>query len=419
MKKGLFFVLLVAIITLAGCSGSDKNTIEFWTPLTGEDGAYMDQLVEAYNETEPEFKVKHVVTSDMYTKMYTVLNSGKGIPDLSIIHADRVPSFVKQDLLEPMTTIVEQQSELNQDNYLDVAWESGVIDGTQYTIPLDIHSNAMYYNEDLLKEYGVENWLDDNVITFDEMLSMEGKLAENQFIVNDALMSWVILAQIQNLGGDIQVDGEPAVNTPEMKQAIEAAKQVADAGLMTPYGEDGYLMFQSGDVFFSTDGTWSSTGHAEVEGLNFGVTNIYSFEPDVYHNRASSHLFAMLANEDRTDEKEQGIGEFLEFIRQNSLVWAEAGQIVASTDVVESADYDQYMQSFFTSTPEQEESLYIYTYEYYPYIQEALDMYVADLVHGEMDIDEGLAEMQKFVEDKVNEGTLDVENAPDELPEEE
>ncbi len=170
-------------------------------------------------------------------------------------------------------------------------------------------------------------------------------------------------------------------------------------------------MFQSGNVLFSTDGTWSSTGHAQVEGLNFGVTNIYAFEPSTFHNRASSHLFSMLTNEERTDEKEQGIADFLEFIRQNSIKWAEAGQIVASKEVVESPEYDEYMQSFFTSTPEEEESLYIYTYEHYPYIQEALDTYVADMIHGEIDVDTGLAEMQKFVEDKVSEGSLDIENA--------
>ncbi|PWU67866.1 extracellular solute-binding protein [Gracilibacillus dipsosauri] len=410
MKKFLSAMLLLLVFTLVGCS-SDKNTIQFWTPLTGEDGAYMDELVDKYNETDPEFKVEHVVTSDMYTKMYTVLNSGNGIPDLSIIHADRVPSFVKQDLLEPMTKVMEAQPEIKAENFLEEAWNAGNVEGTQYTVPLDIHSNAMYFNKDLMKKYGVENWLDDNVVTFDEMLSLQGKLEEGDYVLNDALISWVILAQIQNLGGSIEEGGKPAVNTPEMKQAIEAVKQLSDAGLMTPYGEDGYLMFQSGNVLFSTDGTWSSTGHAQVEGLNFGVTNIYAFEPSTFHNRASSHLFSMLTNEERTDEKEQGIADFLEFIRQNSIKWAEAGQIVASKEVVESPEYDEYMQSFFTSTPEEEESLYIYTYEHYPYIQEALDTYVADMIHGEIDVDTGLAEMQKFVEDKVSEGSLDIENA--------
>lgn len=412
LMKKLYMLPALAIlmsIALIGC-GSDENTIEFWTPLTGDDGVYMDELVKAYNETDPEIEVKHVITSEMYTKMYTVLNSGSGIPDLALIHADRVPSFVKQDLLEPMTKVLDAQSEIKEENYLDEAWSAGNIDGTQYTVPLDIHGSAMYYNKDLLEKYDVEHFLDDDVITFDEILSLQGKLDDGDYVVNDALLSWVILAQIQNLDGDIQVDGDPAVNTPEMKEAIEAIKEIADAGLMTPFGEDGYLMFQSGNVLFSTDGTWSSTAHEDA-GLNFGVTNIYAFEPDKFTNRSSSHLFSMLKNEERSDEKEEGIGEFLEFIRENSIEWAEAGQIVASKDVVESPDYDQFMQSFFTSNEKETESLYIYTYEHYPYVAEALDDYVAEIVHGEIDLEQGLEDMQKFVDDKVAEGSLDIENA--------
>lgn len=407
MKKGLGlllgFVFLVSMV-LAGCSGSDKNTVTFWTPLTGDDGAYMDKIVEEYNKTDPEFKVKHVITSDMYTKLSTVLNSGKGVPDLAIIHADRVPSYVKQDVLEPMTTLMSEQSELKEENYLPQAWSVGNIDDTQYTIPLDIHSNAMYYNKELLKEYGVENFLDDDVVTFDELLSLKGKLDEGDYAVNDALMSWVIFGQLQNLGGKLEENGKPTVNTPEMKQAIGSIIELHEAGLLTPYGEDGYMMFQSGNVLFSTDGTWSSTAHADVEGLDFGVTNIYSYDADKFTNRASSHLFTMMKNDARTDEKEKGIGEFLEFVRNNSMEWAEAGQIVASKEVIEDPEYQQYPQSFFTSNDKEIESLYIYTYEYYPYVAEALDTYILDVVHGETDLDETLQKMQSFVEDKISEG---------------
>lgn len=399
-------LVLLSVTVLSGCSsGSDKKTITFWTPLTGDDGAYMDQLVKDYNATNPEFKVKHVITADMYTKISTVLNSGKGVPDLAIIHADRVPGFVKQGVLEPIGGAIAAKPEIKEENYLPQAWATGNIDGTQYTVPLDIHSNTMYYNKDLLKKYNAESFLDDDVVTIDEMLSLQGKLEDGDYVVNDALLGWVILAQVQNLGGDIQENGKPAVNTPVMRQAFEEVKKIADAGLMTPFGEDGYLMFQSGNVLFSTDGTWSSTAHAAVEGLNFGVTNIYSPTPDKFTNRASSHLFAMLKNDDRSDEKEAGIGAFLEFIRANSLEWAKAGQIVASKQVIESPEYQQYMQSFFTSNEKETQSLYIYTYEYYPYIAEAVDTYCADIVRGNVDLDDTLQTMQKFVEDKIAEST--------------
>ncbi|WP_445744957.1 MULTISPECIES: extracellular solute-binding protein [unclassified Paenibacillus] len=409
LKKKWGFSALALVLSLstvlAGCGKDDSKTITFWTPLTGDDGAYMDQLVKDYNATNPEIKVKHVITADMYTKISTVLNSGKGVPDLAIIHADRVPGYVKQGTLEPMTAVTAAQPEIKQDNYLPQAWSTGTIDGTQYTVPLDIHSNVMYYNKDLLKKYGAESFLDDNVVTIDEMLSLKGKLAEGDFVVNDALLGWVILGQVQNLGGDIQENGKPAVNTPVMKQAFENVKKINDAGLMTPFGEDGYLMFQSGNVLFSTDGTWSSTAHAGVEGLNFGVTNVYSNTADKFTNRSSSHLFSMFKNKDRSEEKVAGIGNFLEFIRQNSIEWAKAGQTVASKKVIESPEYKDYMQSFFTSNEKEIESLYIYTYEYYPYIAEAVDTYCGDIVRGNVDIDETLQTMQKFVEDKIAEGT--------------
>lgn len=408
-KKGFVATLLMvfaASMLLSACGGgNDSKTITFWTPLTGDDGAYMDEIVKQYNATNPEIKVKHVITSDMYTKISTVLNSGKGIPDLAIIHADRVPGYAKQGVLEPIESAIKGQPEIKKDNYLPQAWSTGNIDGTQYTVPLDIHSNVMYYNKDLLKKYNAESILDDNVVTIDEMLSLKGKLAPDEYVVNESLLGWVILAQVQNLGGDIQENGKPAVNTPAMKQAFENVKKIADAGLMTPFGEDGYLMFQSGKVLFSTDGTWTSTAHAKVEGLNFGVTNVYTPTKDKFTNRASSHLFAMFKNDKRSDEKEAGIGAFLEFVREHSLEWAKAGQIVASKQVNESPEYKQFMQSFFTSNDQETKSLYIYTYEYYPYVAEAVDTYSADLIRGNVDLDETLQKMQKFVEDKIAESS--------------
>ena len=135
----------------------------------------------------------------------------------------------------------------------------------------------MYYNQDLLEKYDVTSWLDDNIVTFDEMMSLAGKMDEGDYVVNNALLSWVILAQIRNLGGAISDEaGNPTVNTPEMKEALERIKALTDAGLMTPYGEDGYLMFQGGNVLLSTDGTWTSTAHDAVEGLNWCHKHLFN-----------------------------------------------------------------------------------------------------------------------------------------------
>ena len=402
-------IAMVAATTLAatllvGCGQkTNPKEITFWNPLTGDDGAYMNNIVKEYNKTKPEYPVKAVVTSDMYTKIYTAMNSKKGIPDLTLIHADRVPAFADAGMLKPMTGILKQQKNIKSENYLPQAWNAGQFDGKQYTVPLDIHANAMYYNKDLLKKYSCENFLDDNVVTFDEMMSLAGKMKKGDYVLNNSLISWVILGEIANQDGTIEKDGKPNLDTPEMRKTFESLKNLASAGLMTPNGEDGYLMFQSGNVLFSTDGTWTSTAHDAVKGLNYGVTNVYSFSPDKFTNRASSHMFALLKSSERTKGKEKGIGKFLEYVRKNSIEWAKAGQIVASKDVVESDDFKNYKQSFFTSSPEEINSLHIYDYKYYSYVDEAVNTYAMDIIYGKKDIDKGLKAIQKFAEDKIAE----------------
>lgn len=406
MKNGKKWLLGAATLLLGVLSGcGNKNKITMWTPLTGEDGGIMDQMVEEYNDTDPEFPVEHVVSPDLYTQIYTVMSTGEGTPDLSIIHADRVAGFERQGMLEPLDDIMTTHSDLNQDNYIEQAWEVGNVDGDQYAIPLDIHSNVLYYNKDLLEKYDATSFLDDDVLTIDEIMSLSGKLDEGDYAINNSLISWVLLGLVVDLGGDISdEEGNPTINTPEMEEAMQALVDIQEEGLMTPNGEDGYAMFQGNQVLFSSDGTWSSLAFDQVEDLNYGVTNIYSFDPDNFHNRSSAHVFAMLDNDERTDEKEQGIADFLTWVRENSITWAEAGQIPASREVFESPEFDDHQQSFFTSSQEELDSLHIFMYEHYGYVEAAINTVINDVLYGEMSVEDGLQAAQSEVEDLIAEG---------------
>src|SRR5699024_5759457 len=205
----------------------------------------MDQMVEEYNDTDPEFPVEHVVSPDLYTQIYTVMSTGEGTPDLAMIHADRVAGFERQNMLESLDSITASNPDLNQDNYIEQAWEVGNIDGEQYAIPLDIHSNVLYYNIDLLEIYDVMHFLDDDVLTIDEIMSLSGKLDDGDYAINNSLISWVLLSLVVDLGGDISdEEGNPTINTPDMEEAMQALVDIEEEGLMTTKGEDGDEMLE-------------------------------------------------------------------------------------------------------------------------------------------------------------------------------
>ena len=79
-----------------------------------------------------------MASGDLYTKIPTVVNSGKGIPDLTIVDVARIPMFYAQGLLESMKPVLDAAPEIKKENYKAAVWDTGTFDGEQYAVPLDM-----------------------------------------------------------------------------------------------------------------------------------------------------------------------------------------------------------------------------------------------------------------------------------------
>ena len=403
-KSALLLGLFTAGITLGAC-GAGKEEVTLWNPFTGADGEFFQKIVDEYNETDPDIKVKNVTVPEMYTKINTVMNSkkDKDIPDLTVIHVERVELFESQELLNSMEKIMENQPDINESNYIDSAWEGGEVDGERYTVPLDVHSSPMYYNIDLVEKYAPDV-LDDGVVTIDEIREITPKAKADGIITYPINVEhWTSMSFTTAQGGSIEKDGLPNLNTPEMKKSLETLKAFVDEGTAQEDGDDPVQLFQSGKSVFFQGGTWDVSGHNEIDGLNWGMTNTPVFTPDIISNWTSSHQFALLKKE-RSEEKLIGIGEFLEFARENADVWAESGQNVASRAVFEAESYKKYPQSFLVNEQRELDSLTIYDFKNNGLTMDSLSPYVRDMVYGRLDISEGLEKAQKEADDKIKEG---------------
>ncbi|TKC16427.1 ABC transporter substrate-binding protein [Robertmurraya kyonggiensis] len=407
----IFSMLFVVTLVLSGCSSSSsgsqsssKNEIVFWNPFTGPDGENMKQIVEAYNKTNPEFKVKNVsmVEADMYTKIPTVVNSGKGIPNLTIVHAERIKQFVDNGMLTKFDDLLADYPELKAENYVPAGWNIGEIDGSRYSLPLDVHSFVMYYNKDLLEKYA-PNALDDNVITFDEIREAGEKSKKDKIAGIGITWTRPIFLSIYNqLGGDITSDGEtPTLETPEAKEALQLLKGLVDDKITNKDGEDPGQLFKSGKAIFYPEGIWMQNSVKEAKNLNWGLTSFPQVSPDKIVNWTSSHQFVMFNDENRSEENTKGIMAFLDFVRENSLPWAKAGQNPAALETLENPEYKELPQAFLIENPEMQQTLKIFDYKYNGFVVEEVDKLVGDAIFGKLDIDKGLKAAQKAVEDKI------------------
>lgn len=142
----LVLMLAVSLTACGGGGGSAKDdgnkTITFWSVFTGGDGTAMQKIIDAYNATNPEYTVEHIMVEqgELYTKLPLVVNSQEGVPDLVIQHVDRLASNVKGNMYQNMNDYIAANGKIKGENYIESAWNLGEIDGNRYGIPMDVHS---------------------------------------------------------------------------------------------------------------------------------------------------------------------------------------------------------------------------------------------------------------------------------------
>ena len=232
-SKKMMATALAALMLAGGLAGeatilpvkAEGEEIEFWNFFTGPDGENMQALIDGFNATDPAYKVKNVTmaSGDLYTKIPTVVNSGKGIPDLTMVDVARIPMFQAQGLLEPMTTLLEGQPEIKKENYNETVWNTGTFDGEQYSVPLDMGVIGVAYNKDLVEKYA-PGVLDDNLITIDEIKEIIPKASEDGIVTIPVSFFGYeqALSLAQQEGAELFTDETtPLIISPEFTKAKE------------------------------------------------------------------------------------------------------------------------------------------------------------------------------------------------------
>ena len=423
MKNRIIKVLSVgaALLSLVACGDSEKsdpNEITFWNPFVGPDRENMNTMIEEYNETDPEFKIKNVSMEegDMYTRIPTVVNSGSGIPDLNIVHAERIVQYKDTDMLISLDEYLDDFSDLNEENYIPEAWDIGEIDNERYSLPLDIHTFGLYYNPELVEKYGADI-LEDDIVTYDEVREVSEKAVEDG--VSGIGITWVkptFMSLLAQHGGELSEDGkDPSLDTDASIEALQLLKDLHDDGLTNEEGSDPMQMFLNDELVFFPEGIWMQNTMRDSD-FDYGLTNFPQVSDDLSEtvNWSSSHQFVMFNNDDRNEEKTKGAIQFIDWLRDNSMEWAKAGQIPATLELLDNEEYLEFPHSFFAATPEQADTLKIFDYKYNGYVSEYLEENVLDVIFDRISPEEAAEEMQKEVFDKIEQDSTGLENDIDE-----
>ncbi len=423
MKKKVLSILLATAMTLSltACGGSASTdggakpastetpapantasgdkTIEFWSVFTGGDGDAMQQIVDEYNATNPEYPVVHrmMAQEDLYTNLPLAVNAGTDVPDVAINHVDRIPLNSENNIYLALDDYIAANGNITADKYNKAAWDAGAVNGKRYGIPLDVHGYLTYYNKDLVEKY-CPNVLDDGVVTFDEIAEF-GPTAAADGVYSYAL-TWArneFQEWYAQLGGKVTEDGvEPTLNNDIAKKVLLDWKDNIEKGICTQDGDDPTNLFGQGQLIFLPEGTWM-IGTLKSMGVNFGTTYAISYDANSPLSWADSHQF-VIPRKDIDAAKAEGVMEFIAYFQDHSLPWAEVGQCPATVAITDDAAFQEMPQAFFLQDPS---LILISDYKYYGYMVSALDAFVAEVAFGKMDVDEALATYNQQISDNI------------------
>lgn len=405
-----FTMIALSVFGLTACgkssssSNAESKTITFWNPMTGADLKNVQAMVNEYNKTNPKYKVKNVSMkeSDMYTKIPTVVNSHKNIPDLTIVHAERIRLYKDDGMLVNWDNVLKNYPQIKGSNYVHEAWRMGNINGHRYSVPLDIHTSMMYYNEKLVKKY-CPHALDDNVVTFKE-IQAAGKKSKKDG-VRAIGVTWdkpIFLSLLAQYGGSIAKNGKPAIDTPAGKKALTMWRNMVKDGVATQDGQDPLQQFTKGKLIFYPEGIWMQN-QVKLAKFKWGMTNEPQLSSNINKtvNWSSSHQFVMFKSSERSKAKEKGTVAFVNWVRTHSQEWAKSGQNPASLAIRSDKAWQKMPQSMLLTDPKETRTMKIFAYKYNGFVADALDQYIPDGMFGKTSINDTLHKVQSQVEAKI------------------
>ena len=346
MKLNFFkilFILLLIIIPTLHCNFSEQNktkiTIRFWNGFTGPDGRTMLRLVKKFNTQNPDINVlmQRVEWATYYNKLF-VAGIGNRAPEVFVVHTDVMERFINANFIQPIDNLIHSKESIDTSDIDSNVWSAIARNHVHFGLPLDIHPLGMYYNKKLFRESGIVNQQGEPVPpqNKEQFLEAATKLTKDTD-GNGHVDQWgfVFTWQRTNLytlmkqfGGQFFSENysQSIMNNEKNIAALQFAVDLIQKNKVAPSPQniDAWIGFRQGKVGMVFEGIYMLADLKRQSNLDYGSAVL----PQIGSQQATWCNSHNLCIRNNLDEKKQDASwKFIRFLSDNSLDWAEGGQI--------------------------------------------------------------------------------------------
>ncbi|WP_425432211.1 ABC transporter substrate-binding protein [Halobacillus massiliensis] len=387
-----------------GDSGGSGDKITLWAPFSGPDGPKMKEIVDEYNKSQDKYNVdlQIVPQSEYYKTVDLAVNGEKNMPEFLVMHGDQLISYANKDVLKNLDDIVGDK--VKEDDYHEKGWESATVDEKLYGVPLDIHPLMFYWNKDLFEEAGLDP--DTPPANREEFLQYAKKLtdADKQqygFVVPTLWpQQFIFPTLVHQNGGDLYADGKAQFTSDPVVEALQFELDLIKKHKVSPADvqQDGEVtLFLQGKNAMHLNGPWMMN-QWEESGINYGVAPVPQLGTEQQAVFANSHNFVI--PKEVSDEKVEGITDFLNYVSENGMAWAESGQAPAAKATYESDEFQELKQQPQVAK-QFDNAVFSPEVENWGQISDPLYNGINEVLLGQKDIQEALEEAQQQADERL------------------
>ncbi len=323
-------------------------TLTYWNGFTGGDGPFMKQMVADFMKANPKIKVSNntIEWGQFYQRMPAAVTAGKG-PDVGVMHMDQLATNAARKVIVPLDDVATALK-LTEQDFTPEVWKAGIYQDQRYGIPLDVHSLAMYYNQDQFKQAQVTEPPRDEQSYMAALDKLKGAGFENPFWMPTRWPAHLMFLSLlwQNGGQPYAEDGSKSEFASEAGvQALTWMRDIVTKGYSPEnVAQDSqYVAFKNKQLQITWDGIWQ-INDLKASKLPFGIAPIPKIgQQDAVW--ANSHNFFMTRQATQDDNKSQAARVFIDWMSEKSGEWAGAGMIPARTSVREGSQVQQSTQA--------------------------------------------------------------------------
>ncbi|MDO5700876.1 MAG: sugar ABC transporter substrate-binding protein [Bowdeniella nasicola] len=280
MRKSLMTglaALAAGSLALAGCGGSDGGN----EPVAEKDESaeitygiwdenqrgFVEETIAEFNKDYPNVKVTVALTpyKQYWTKLQTQAEGGN-LPDVFWMNGPNIELYAANDQLASLDDLEGVEWENFPESLVDLY----SYDGSHYGVPKDFDTTALWYNEALFEQAGVD--LPTPEWTWDDFSSAAEEISEKLDGVYGVVADLSggqesFYNTIAQAGGYVIKDGESGFDDPKSIEGLQIWADLIDAGAMPTVqvmaDNRPNDMFTSGKAAMIWAGTWNTAIYAE------------------------------------------------------------------------------------------------------------------------------------------------------------